>query len=103
MRQPAGAPSTRACSARCRLDTGSAPSAQWNPFHPCSGFPMCDTPFDTIIIGGGNAGRLLSTRLRAVSLYRLLLIESGSKDDYRCIHIPVVYLYCIGNPRTECL
>jgi choline dehydrogenase len=29
------------------------------------------------------------------------LIEAGKKDDYHWIHIPVGYLYCIGNPRTD--
>ncbi|ABM56690.1 GMC family oxidoreductase [Verminephrobacter eiseniae] len=64
---------------------------------------MSDTTFDTIIIGGGTAGALLSNRLSADSRYRVLLIEAGSKDDYHWIHIPVGYLYCIGNPRTDWL
>ena len=33
----------------------------------------------------------------------MLLIEAGRKDDYHWIHIPVGYLYCIGNPRTDWL
>jgi choline dehydrogenase len=33
----------------------------------------------------------------------VLLIEAGRKDDYHWIHIPVGYLYCIGNPRTDWL
>src|SRR6218665_161916 len=49
---PAAAAPARAGSARCRLAPGSAPSAQWHPFHPCSGFPMSDTPLDPNIIGG---------------------------------------------------
>jgi hypothetical protein len=32
-----------------------------------------------------------------------VLIEAGGKDDYLWIHIPVGYLYCIGNPRTDWL
>ena len=64
---------------------------------------MSDTTFDTIIIGGGTAGALLSNRLRADSRHRVLLIEAGRKDDYHWIHIPVGYLYCIGNPRTDWL
>ncbi|WP_440106505.1 GMC family oxidoreductase [Acidovorax sp. BL-A-41-H1] len=58
--------------------------------------------FDYIIIGGGTAGALLSNRLSA-GRYRVLLIEAGRKDDYHWIHIPVGYLYCIGNPRTDWL
>ena len=59
--------------------------------------------FDYIIIGGGTAGCLLANRLSADSSKRVLMIEAGRKDDYHWIHIPVGYLYCIGNPRTDWL
>ena len=64
---------------------------------------MSDTQFDYIIIGGGTAGALLCNRLSASGRYRVLLVEAGRKDDYHWIHIPVGYLYCIGNPRTDWL
>jgi len=64
---------------------------------------MSDTTFDYIIIGGGTAGALLCNRLSADGRNRVLLIEAGRKDDYHWIHIPVGYLYCIGNPRTDWL
>ena len=64
---------------------------------------MSDTTFDYIIIGGGTAGALLCNRLSADARNRVLLIEAGRKDDYHWIHIPVGYLYCIGNPRTDWL
>ncbi len=64
---------------------------------------MSDTHFDYIIIGGGTAGALLANRLSADARNRVLLIEAGRKDDYHWIHIPVGYLYCIGNPRTDWL
>ncbi|EJE50266.1 choline dehydrogenase-like flavoprotein [Acidovorax sp. CF316] len=64
---------------------------------------MSDTTFDHIIIGGGTAGALLCNRLSADGRKRVLLIEAGRKDDYHWIHIPVGYLYCIGNPRTDWL
>ena len=64
---------------------------------------MSDTTFDHIIIGGGTAGCLLANRLSADPGKRVLLIEAGHKDDYHWIHIPVGYLYCIGNPRTDWL
>ncbi len=59
--------------------------------------------FDYIIIGGGTAGCLLANRLSADASKRVLMIEAGRKDDYHWIHIPVGYLYCIGNPRTDWL
>ncbi|MBK7315272.1 GMC family oxidoreductase [Candidatus Aalborgicola defluviihabitans] len=64
---------------------------------------MSDTTFDYIIIGAGTAGCLLANRLSADPSKRVLLIEAGRKDDYHWIHIPVGYLYCIGNPRTDWL
>ncbi len=64
---------------------------------------MSDTTFDYIIIGAGTAGCLLANRLSANASQRVLLIEAGRKDDYHWIHIPVGYLYCIGNPRTDWL
>ena len=64
---------------------------------------MSDTTFDYIIVGAGTAGCLLANRLSADASKRVLLIEAGRKDDYHWIHIPVGYLYCIGNPRTDWL
>ncbi|MBL0253173.1 MAG: GMC family oxidoreductase N-terminal domain-containing protein [Polaromonas sp.] len=64
---------------------------------------MSEPIFDYIIIGAGTAGCLLANRLSANASKRVLLIEAGRKDDYHWIHIPVGYLYCIGNPRTDWL
>lgn len=64
---------------------------------------MADTTFDYIIIGGGTAGCLLANRLSADPGKRVLLVEAGRRDDYHWIHIPVGYLYCIGNARTDWL
>ncbi len=62
-----------------------------------------NTVFDYVIIGGGTAGCLMANRLSADASKRVLLIEAGRRDDYHWIHIPVGYLYCIGNPRTDWL
>ena len=59
--------------------------------------------FDYVIIGGGTAGCLLANRLSAEPRNRVLLLEAGKADRYPWIHIPVGYLYCIGNPRTDWL
>jgi choline dehydrogenase len=67
------------------------------------GEPLTDTTFDYVIIGAGTAGCLLANRLSADPSKRVLLIEAGSKDDYHWIHIPVGYLHCIGNARTDWL
>ncbi len=64
---------------------------------------MTDPLFDYVIIGAGTAGALLANRLSADPARRVLLIEAGGRDNYPWIHIPVGYLYCIGNPRTDWL
>jgi len=57
--------------------------------------------YDYIIIGAGTAGCVLANRLTQDAGVSVLLIEAGGKDDYVWIHIPVGYLYCINNPRTD--
>jgi choline dehydrogenase len=63
---------------------------------------MADTAtFDHVIIGAGTAGCLLANRLSANGARSVLLVEAGGKDGYHWIHVPVGYLYCIDNPRTD--
>ncbi len=57
--------------------------------------------FDYVIVGAGTAGCLLANRLSADKDRSVLLIEAGGPDNYVWIHIPVGYLYCIDNPRTD--
>ncbi|WP_322031608.1 GMC family oxidoreductase [Paraburkholderia sp. J76] len=59
--------------------------------------------FDYVIVGAGTAGCVLASRLTEDADVSVLLIEAGGTDDYHWIHIPVGYLYCIGNPRTDWL
>jgi len=59
--------------------------------------------YDYIIVGAGTAGCVLANRLTQDPKINVLLIEAGAKDDYIWIHIPVGYLYCINNPRTDWL
>ena len=64
---------------------------------------MSQHQFDYVVIGAGSAGCLMANRLSADPNNRVLLLEAGKKDNYHWIHIPVGYLYCIGNPRTDWL
>ncbi len=57
--------------------------------------------FDYVIVGGGSAGCVLANRLSADPAARVCLIESGGTDNWVWINIPVGYLYCIANPRTD--
>ena len=59
--------------------------------------------YDYIIVGAGTAGCVLANRLTKNRDIDVLLIEAGGRDDYMWIHIPVGYLYCINNPRTDWL
>jgi choline dehydrogenase-like flavoprotein len=57
--------------------------------------------FDFIIVGAGSAGCTLANRLTASGRHSVLLLEAGGRDNWIWFHIPVGYLYAMGNPRAD--
>ncbi|HEY5289808.1 MAG TPA: GMC family oxidoreductase N-terminal domain-containing protein [Caulobacteraceae bacterium] len=57
--------------------------------------------FDYIVVGAGSAGCVLANRLSADARNRVLVLEAGGKDDWIWFHVPVGYLFSIGNPRAD--
>ncbi|MGB0713519.1 MAG: GMC family oxidoreductase [Gammaproteobacteria bacterium] len=57
--------------------------------------------FDYVIAGAGAAGCVLANRLSADPDVSVLLLEAGNDERWIWTRIPVGYLYCINNPRTD--
>ena len=57
--------------------------------------------FDYIVVGAGTAGCILANRLSANPARRVLILEAGGNDNWIWFHIPVGYLFAIGNPRSD--
>jgi len=60
-----------------------------------------DGEYDYVIVGAGSAGCLLANRLSADAKSRVLVLEAGGPDNWIWFHIPVGYLFAIGNPRSD--
>src|SRR5271154_1328041 len=68
---------------------------------PMSAAEPIDGEYDYIIVGAGSAGCILANRLSADAGKRVLILEAGGRDNWIWFHIPVGYLFAIGNPRSD--
>ncbi|KAA0069241.1 GMC family oxidoreductase N-terminal domain-containing protein [Tardiphaga sp. P9-11] len=57
--------------------------------------------FDYIVVGAGSGGCVLANRLSAIAGARVLLLEAGGSDNRLWVHIPVGYLYTMGNRAVD--
>ena len=69
--------------------------------HTADNTPQTIGSFDYIVVGAGSAGCVLANRLSADPDVKVLLLEAGGRDNWIWFHIPIGYLYCMGNPRAD--
>ncbi|HEY4746843.1 MAG TPA: GMC family oxidoreductase, partial [Steroidobacteraceae bacterium] len=62
---------------------------------------LIEGDYDYIVVGAGSAGCVLANRLSADPKTRVLVLEAGGSDNWIWFHIPVGYLFAIGNPRSD--
>ena len=60
-----------------------------------------DGEYDYVVVGAGTAGCIVANQLSADPRNRVLLLEAGGRDNWIWFHIPVGYLFAIGNPRAD--
>jgi choline dehydrogenase len=83
-----------------RVTQGQVTQGQVTQGQVTQGEPI-DGDYDYIIVGAGSAGCLLANRLSADPAKRILILEAGGNDNWIWFHIPVGYLFAIGNPRSD--
>jgi choline dehydrogenase len=86
---------------RTLLWSGESSAAPILPEPDVTQAQAVDGDYDYIIVGAGSAGCLLANRLSADAGKRVLILEAGGRDNWIWFHIPVGYLFAIGNPRSD--